>query len=404
MLEQQAWMHYNRALDIEWKQSRDEAAAPHEPSGYGEIAASLPERAEPLPGFDAGGYRDRLAGAWTGRIAGCLLGKPVEGWMRDDLKRLLSASGNFPMSRYILAGDFPDDVRKEQDKLRPGACWADRIGGCAPIDDDTNYTVLAMKLVKQYGRDFRPNDVLEAWLKWLPMLSTCTAERVAYANAAQGLLAPETAYRQNPYREWIGAQIRGDLFGYINPGRPRQAAEMAWRDASISHVKNGIYGEMMAAAMTAAAAVSRDALQVVRAGLAEIPAQSRLRRNAELVLSWRADGWTAAQAADEIHRLFDERDPHGWCHTIPNAMIVAMALLFGEGDFGRTICLAVQTAFDTDCNGATAGSILGMMLGRDAIPAEWPDRFGRRLATDIAGYPSADIDALTDETLSLLDA
>lgn len=72
------------------------------------------------------------------------------------------------------------------------------------MDDDTNYTVFTLKLIETYGWDFTPEDVLEGWMGWIPMLSTCTAERVAYRNAA-GLLPPFTAVYQNPYRERIGA-------------------------------------------------------------------------------------------------------------------------------------------------------------------------------------------------------
>jgi len=79
-----------------------------------------------------------------------------------------------------------------------------------PEDDDTNYTLLALKLVEQYGRDFTPDDVAESWLMNLPLLHVCTAERVAYINLAQSLYPPQSASYRNPYREWIGAQIRGD--------------------------------------------------------------------------------------------------------------------------------------------------------------------------------------------------
>ena len=83
---------------------------------------------------------------------------------------------------------------------------------------------------------------------------------------------PHSATHRNPYREWIGAQIRGDFFGYAMPGRPGRAAELAWRDACISHVRNGIYGEMWVAAMVAAAAVTDDPRAVVAEGLAQVPA------------------------------------------------------------------------------------------------------------------------------------
>jgi len=219
--------------------------------------------------------------------------------------------------------------------------------------------------------------------------------------AANGLLAPETATHFNPYREWIGAQIRADFFGYINIGHPDLAAEMAFRDARISHIKNGIYGEMFVAAMIAAAAVCDDVVTVIEAGLDEIPARSRLRKDIQTVLEWYTAQWTYDQCITEIHKLYDESDGHGWCHTNPNAMLVVTALLYGDKDFGKSVCMAVQPGFDTDCNGATTGSILGMMLGEKRIPHCWIEPHQNWLATSIQGYPKVSVETLVEATLKL---
>ena len=443
MLEKQYWMNYATELMTEWKQCRDEGRdvagleeacreisalagisdcrelavklreqlvnAPvaenypyEEPSGLAEIRAALPEKRRNLSNtLSDAALSDKLAGAWVGRISGCLLGKPLEGVMRDVITPLLKGTGNYPMTRYVEKRDFTAEI-KELLGDRVGACWADTLDGMAPIDDDTNYTVLALKLVEEYGKDFRPNDVLEAWLNWVPMFATCTAERVAYRNAATGLCAPETATWCNPYREWIGAQIRGDFFGYINPGDPARAAEMVWRDASISHIRNGIYGEMYAAALIAAAAVCDDMMTVIEAALDEIPAKCRLRRDIDQVIAWHAEGMDVLDVMDEIHRLYDEHDQHDWCHTNSNAMIVTMALLYGGGDFAKTIGYAVMTGFDTDCNGATAGSVVGIMLGEGKIPDYWTSFYNRKLNTSISGYNVVTIDELAAKTLELI--
>ncbi|MCL2060967.1 MAG: ADP-ribosylglycohydrolase family protein, partial [Oscillospiraceae bacterium] len=335
-----------------------------EPSGYAEILAARPKnrKAAPTAPPPQGQLRDKLAGAWSGRVSGCLLGKPVEGVRNESLTQLLKLTNNYPMRKYIMKKDFNAEAEELMaDRIR--RAWADCIDGRSPRDDDTNYTVLALKLLETNGRDFAPGNVLDGWLAWMPIRSTFTAEFIAYRNAAMGMEAPHTATYHNPCREGIGAQIRADFFGYVNPGNPEKAAEMAWKDASVSHVKNGIYGEMFVAAMIAAAAVSSDAEQIVEAGLGEIPEQCRLRRDIDLVLKWYRDGLSADIAAQNIHKCYDEKSEFGWLHTNSNAMIVAMAVLYGGGDFGKSICLAVQTGYDTDCNGATVGSIVGMMVG-----------------------------------------
>lgn len=379
-----------------------DGSAYHEPDGLEEIRKARPK--QNMPDVDQGweDLEDKIRGAWLGRISGCLLGKPVEGYKSNRLKRLLEASGNDPMQDYIRIGNVSPKLLKELD-LRPDACWADTITQAAPVDDDTNYTVLALKILETYGRNFQAEDVLEGWLRWLPYLATCTAERVAYRNGTMGLLPPESAMYHNPFREWIGAQIRGDFYGYINPGDPQAAAEMAWRDARVSHVKNGIYGEMFVAACIAAAGVPGGGIDdILLAGLGQIPKDCRLAEAIGDVMKWYGSGTSADKAIQKIHQRFDEYNPHDWCHVISNAMIVTAALLYGGGDFSRSICLAVSAAFDTDCNGATVGSIIGMYQGAGKIPEKWYSLYHEQLDTSISGYERVTVTQLVKKTLALI--
>ena len=335
-----------------------------------------------------------------GRICGCLLGKTVEGMRTDELIPLLEQSDNYPMHRYIRASDVTADMKENYRffKERQEIFFADQVS-FMPFDDDMNYVVMAQRLIEKYGRNFTPYDVSQEWLRLQPMTSYFTAEAVAYRNFFSGIQPPDSAVCQNPFRELIGAQIRGDYFGYINPGRPQAAAELAWRDASISHVKNGIYGEMFVAAMLAVAAVKRDIREIIRGGMAQIPATSRLYQHLERVLEWHDSGISQKECFDRIHQEWDEYTLYGWCHTISNAMIVAAALLYGEGDYGKSICLAVQTGFDTDCNGATVGSVLGMRGGMASIPEEWTEPVHGTLQTTIFGMDKAAVKELAELTM-----
>lgn len=343
--------------------------------------------------------RDKLNGAWMGRICGCLLGKPLEGARTNIFWPKLKETGNFPLHRYLVSTDFQESDREAFRLDSRGPMLADRVP-CAPVDDDTNYTVLAAELVDQYGLLFTPGNVSEIWVMRQTKNAYCTAERVAFRNFIMGYRPPVSAIYKNPYREWIGAQIRGDYFGYINPGDPKTAADMAWRDASISHVKNGIYGEMFVAAMLACAAVCDNMEDVIRLGLGYIPKTSRLHKHISVLLEEYGRGVTEEACCKGIHTRFDEHDEYDWCHTISNAEIVVASLLYGKGDFGKTICLAVQFGFDTDCNGATAGSVFGMLHGSGAIDQRWKEPIRDTLDTSIFGVGKIKINDLVERTIS----
>lgn len=369
-----------------------------EPSDLLGIKALRKIDTKPLNGIDDNKLRSKIKGAWCGRIAGCLLGKPIEGIRTPDLNMLLKESGNYPMRRYIVSSDITESVaEKSKFNLKGDKCWADKIE-CAPADDDTNYTVMASMLIEQHGKDFTPDDVMDMWMNCQPFNAYCTAERVAWRNYFDGYCPPNTAIYKNPYREWIGAQIRADYFGYINPGNPEMAAEMAWRDASVSHIKNGIYGEMFVAAMLAGAAVTDNPEQAIRIGLGQIPSTSRLYEKVMEIINMHNEGVGVDECCCKIHSMFDENSPHGWCHTISNAMIVAMALLYGN-DFSSAVGIAVQAGFDTDCNGATVGSVYGMMNGANSIGKDWMAPINNRLKTNIIGKSEYDIEELVDITL-----
>lgn len=368
-----------------------------EPSDWGRIQAALPYvSAVPQLELEGEDLRDRLAGAWLGRCAGCNLGKPVEGWSRERIRRYLEVANAYPIDDYLPKLDpFPEG-------LELNWCWPETTRGNIRFmarDDDTDYTILGLHILEEHGFGFGPEHVAAEWQHHLPFAQTYTAERAAYRNLIHGLRPTETATYRNPYREWIGAQIRGDMWGYVSPGDPVAASRLAFQDASLSHTQNGIYGEMWASALIACCFVASDRVTALEASLQFIPERSRLARALRHVLDLHARGWTWDEARDEIEVRYGH---YSFVHTINNSALVAAALLWGEGDFTRTIGLAVEGGWDTDCTGATTGSIFGAMHGVGAIPARWIDPLRDRIRSAIAGFDNSRISDLVERTQALI--
>ena len=216
----------------------------------------------------------RLRLAWQGRISGCLLGKPLEVLSfkkgRKGLLSYLQQADALPLRDYVpfLAGT-PGlrDVK---------LCCRGHIRRAEP-DDDINYTVLALMLLEDHGDRLTTEDVARTWIRLLPAGATWTAERAAYKTllcemadefvngAKPGFDLAQCS--DNTWNEWIGGQIRADLYGWVCPGRPELAADLATRDASLSHRNEGVYGAAFVAALGAAIPVAADVDEAIRIAL-----------------------------------------------------------------------------------------------------------------------------------------
>ncbi len=347
---------------------------------------------EPLP--PATDLERRVLGAWTGRAAGCLLGKPVEGLPREGIREVLESSGQWPLRAYVTAEGVPEDVRERRPwhSSHPRSLRENLDG--MPEDDDLNYAILALLMLEQYGAGLSTDDVAQSWLQQLPAGRTFTAERVAYRNLLDGVDPARAALVGNPFREWIGAQIRTDVYGWAHPGDRTAAARLAAVDARLSHTGAGVDGAVWVAAMSAAAMVLDDARAVVEAGLAAIPADGELAAAVRFGL-----GLADRETEDALDALHDRYGHLHWVHAVNNSALTAYALAASGGDFATGIVAAATSGWDTDSAGATVGAVLGALHG---VPDQWSGPLDNRIATSLPGLHGVAIDELARRTLEVL--
>ncbi len=423
------WLALEERLQHEFRQLTEEGrdpgdlqriwdkAAGEQPAERQATAARLLDQARQLSGADEGpqepaaaaspaphpvpaDFERRILAGWTGRMAGCLLGKPVEKIPREGIRVILQSSGQWPLRDYFTAEGVPPEVLEQYPWNRASGPTSLRENiTCMPEDDDINYSMLNLSVLETAGRDFSTEDVASAWLTMLPALTTFTAERVAYQNLLERVEPPETALHRNPYREWIGAQIRADVWGWVCPGDPARAAEYAQRDARLSHIGNGLWAEMYVAAIVASACVQSDVQKVIQAGLAVIPAGSRLAEAVRFVtgVHHQEPDWERA-----VDRLYERYGHYHWVHAINNAALVTAALLYGAGDFSRSICLAVMGGWDTDSNGATVGSVAGTLCAE--VPVRWAGPLHGQVRSSMRGFDLASLEDLARRTVAVAQA
>jgi len=232
-------------------------------------------------------------------------------------------------------------------------------------DDDTTYQVVGLHAVETYGPDLSSKQIAAEWCAHLPQIPTALAEGLALQRLRNGIAPPESG--EHPIGEAIGGQMKGEIWGLLCPGRPDLAAEYARRDGVVAHCRNGVYGEQFIAVMIAGAFHEHDLRKLLDLGMRYIPQDSQYARVIREVIAWRGQhpDWR------DTRRVLLQKYPNICNPVYAEAGIVALALLYGGGDFEKTICIAASCGSDTDCNTATVGALLGCIHGAHAIPAKW---------------------------------
>ncbi|MBK9746343.1 MAG: ADP-ribosylglycohydrolase family protein [Chloroflexi bacterium] len=301
-------------------------------------------------------YENRVYAGWLGKCIGVRFGAPIENWTYEDIRDNL--------------GELTTYVREDQGKIfKP--------------DDDTAVPMVLIRALQDYGPDPTPQQFGDTLLNYLGDQHGTfwwggygvSTEHTAYLNLANGIPAPRSgSIAQNgaTVAEQIGGQIFSDIWGWVAPNDPTRAADLAAKASSVTHDGNGIYGGRFIAGLVSAAFTERDPLKLLQTGLSLIPADSDYARVVNAMIAWHRehpDDWRAAFAHLKAHFGYDRYG--GVVHIIPNAGVIALGLLYGGGDFSRTLQITNMCGWDTDCNVGNVGAIMGTALGVEGIDESW---------------------------------
>jgi len=337
---------------------------------------------------------DKVEGALTGRMIGCMLGVPVEGHTVENMEAWCQYTGKqFPPI------DYWENVMFPHAKNFYGAYGYQYMKSnmrSVPIDDDVIYTELSLLIMEECGCDFTTEDVGKIWKKYLPL--ACTAEEIAINNLNNGVPVDKVGITDNPYRQWIGAAIRSDGLAYAAAGMPEKAARMAYHDAFLSHRRNGIYGEMFLAAAQSAAFAVESPVEAVEIALTEIPKNCNLHKDIE----WALKVGKNVKDHKDARKLVDERfGGMHIVHTNNNLCLIVFGLMIGEKDIVKGLSETVAMGLDSDCTSASAGSIFGAIIGKKNIPEYLYKRFNNTIDTYLIGKESFHFDDMTRRFMKL---
>lgn len=311
---------------------------------------------------------DRLTAGWIAQIIGGAVGTAIEGYTTQAIR--------------LAFGQIDGYVRKPN-----------------TYNDDITFELALLKAVEEKGRrQVSSLDIALNWIGYIPM--AWSAEDIALRNIRYGIFPPQSGRTNNPFSDWIGAQMRGAICGMLFPGDAYEAASLAWKDAVISHDNNGILGEVFNAVLTALSFVHQDVRVLLDGGIRALPSDSEYAHFANMALhfaktheNWN-DAWTQCEA------YFVE---YNWIHAYPNLMAEIIALYYGNGDFMKTLTIISMAGQDVDCNAAQILSILGIINGTRGLPKSLKEPIGDRLDTYLRKDRILSIQALAKRTYACIE-
>lgn len=297
---------------------------------------------------------DKIKGGWAGQTIGCTYGGPTEFWY------------NGVMIHDSIEIRWPDGYIKWYYENNPG------------LYDDVYMDLTFVEVFAKEGLD-APVEAFEQAFAYAGYPLWHANQQGRY-NIRNGITEPAAGYwKHNPHADDIDFQIEADYAGIMAPGMVNAAAYYCDEIGHMMNYGDGWYGGVYVAAMYALAFVSDDIDFVVSEALKVIPRQSRYYRCINDIIEWHAenpDDWkTAWQMCQERHS-FDVGCPEGVhlpfnIDAVINSAYIVIGLLYGDGDFGKTIDISTRCGYDSDCNPASAAGILGTMLGYSNIPDYW---------------------------------
>lgn len=297
---------------------------------------------------------DKIKGGWAGQTIGCTYGGPTEfkycGTMIQDYVPIEWPDGYIKWW-YENAPGLYDDVYMDLTFVDV----FDRLGLDAPVDS------------------FAMAFATAGYTLW-------HANQAARYNILQGIMPPASGHwLNNPHADDLDYQIEADYAGLMSPGMPNTASEISDKIGHIMNYGDGWYGGVYVGAMYALAFVSDDVEFIVTEALKTIPAQSTYRACMEDVIRWYRQyptDWKRTWFECEKKWSQDIGCPDGVfvpfnIDAVINSAYILIGLLYGEGDFYKTMDIATRCGQDSDCNPASAAGILGTMLGYSRIPDAW---------------------------------
>ena len=326
-----------------------------------EKAVKFPEVKEVL-----GDELDKTYAGWLAQIIGGAYGTCIEGYTGEAIKRKYN-------------GEVKKYVRKPN-----------------TYNDDITYELALLLAYKEHGKNTTAKDIAREWTSRIP--SGWSAEEWALRNLKAGILPPESGKFNNPFNEWIGAQMRGAICGQLYPGNPKMAAKCAWMDACISHDHNGILGEVFNALLVSLSYTENDVRDILKTCIDLIPSDSEYGSVIRFAYDQCLKHDNYYDAWMECEKKYIK---YNWVHAYPNACAEVVALYFGNGDFIDTLSMCGGCGQDVDCNAAQIMTVIGIIIGSSNIPSYWKDPIGDDLDTYVRGIKKMSIKDLSKITVEI---